>query len=172
MRKPKLVLGLTVAAFALSVIIFTRLGRSFLPDFNEGSLVISVVGLPGMSLEESNKTGLIAEQLLLDLPEVEIVTRRTGRAELDEHAQSVNSCEIDVPFNLGEKSKDQFLSEVRGALATIPGVNTTVGQPIEHRIDHMLSGTRANIAIKIFGPDLQRLFQVGKIVEGDIQNIV
>ncbi|MDH5435950.1 MAG: efflux RND transporter permease subunit, partial [Gammaproteobacteria bacterium] len=157
LRFPKTVIGLTVGAFVISLILLTQLGRSFLPEFNEGSLVISAVGVPGMSLEEGNKNGLLIEKLLLEMPEVEVVTRRTGRAELDEHAQGVNAAEIDVPFTLSDKSKEQFFEEVRTKLSVVPGVNITLGQPIAHRIDHMLSGTRANIAIKIFGDDLQRL---------------
>jgi Cu/Ag efflux pump CusA len=124
-----------------------------------------------MSLEESNKTGKLVEQILLEMPEVEVVTRRTGRAELDEHAQAVNAAEIDVPFTLEDKTKEAFFEEVRNKLSIVPGVNITLGQPIAHRIDHMLSGTRANIAIKIFGPDLQRLYEVGKNIERGIKPI-
>ncbi len=171
MKMPKIIIGTTVIAFLLSLFVLINLGRSFLPEFNEGSLVISVVGPPGMSLEESNKTGKLVEQILLDLPEVEVVTRRTGRAELDEHAQGVNAAEIDVPFMLKDKTKEEFFEEVRSKLSIVPGVNITLGQPIAHRIDHMLSGTRANIAIKIFGSDLQRLFEVGKSVEQNIKDI-
>ena len=171
LRFPKTVIGLTVGAFVISLILLTQLGRSFLPEFNEGSLVISAVGVPGMSLEEGNKNGLLIEKLLLEMPEVEVVTRRTGRAELDEHAQGVNAAEIDVPFTLSDKSKEQFFEEVRTKLSVVPGVNITLGQPIAHRIDHMLSGTRANIAIKIFGDDLQRLFELGKSVETNIKSI-
>ena len=171
LRFPKKVSGLTVAAFLISLWLLTQLGRSFLPEFNEGALVISAVGVPGMSLEESNKNGLLIEKLLLEMPEIEVVTRRTGRAELDEHAQGVNAAEIDVPFTLREKSKEQFFEEVRTKLSMVPGVNITLGQPIAHRIDHMLSGTRANIAIKIFGDDLQQLFELGKSVETRIKSI-
>ncbi len=171
LRIPKTIIGVTVIAFALSLLLFTQLGRSFLPEFNEGSLVISVVGPPGMSLEESNKTGKLVERQLLEMPEVDVVTRRTGRAELDEHAQGVNAAEIDVPFTLDGKSKEEFFEEVRKKLSIVPGVNITLGQPIAHRIDHMLSGTRANIAIKIFGPDLQRLYEVGKSIEQSIKPI-
>lgn len=170
-KVPKVTIGTTVIAFLLSMVALTQLGRSFLPEFNEGSLVISVVGPPAMSLEESNKTGKLVEEILLDLPEVGVVTRRTGRAELDEHAQGVNAAEIDVPFMLEDKSKEAFFEEVRNKLSIVPGVNITLGQPIAHRIDHMLSGTRANIAIKIFGPDLQRLFEVGKSIENNIKAI-
>ncbi|WP_339703017.1 efflux RND transporter permease subunit [Algoriphagus aquimarinus] len=168
---PKWIIGLTAAAFIVSLILFSQLGRSFLPEFNEGSLVISVVGIPGMSLEESNKTGLLVEQILLDMPEVDVVTRRTGRAELDEHAQGVNAAEIDVPFVLSDKTKEEFFEEVRTKLSLVPGASITLGQPIAHRIDHMLSGTRANIAIKVFGSDLQRLFEVGKNIETSIKSI-
>ena len=171
LKFPRTVIGLTVAAFLVSLIFFSQLGRSFLPEFNEGSLVISAVGVPGMSLEESNKSGQLIEKLLLEMPEVEVVTRRTGRAELDEHAQGVNAAEIDVPFRLNDKSKEQFFEEVRTQLSVVPGVNITLGQPIAHRIDHMLSGTRANIAIKIFGDDLPRLFELGKSVENNIKDI-
>ncbi|MEQ8551756.1 MAG: efflux RND transporter permease subunit [Cyclobacteriaceae bacterium] len=171
LKFPKTVIGLTVGAFIISLILLTQLGRSFLPEFNEGSLVISAVGVPGMSLEESNKNGKMIEQLLLEMPEVEVVTRRTGRAELDEHAQGVNAAEIDVPFTLDGKSKEQFFEEVRTKLSVVPGVNITLGQPIAHRIDHMLSGTRANIAIKIFGDDLQQLFELGKSVKTNINSI-
>ncbi|MBL4744752.1 MAG: efflux RND transporter permease subunit [Flavobacteriaceae bacterium] len=171
LKIPKTVIGTTIGAFIISILILTQLGRSFLPEFNEGSLVISVVGPPAMSLEESNKTGRLIEKLLLEFPEVDVVTRRTGRAELDEHAQGVNAAEIDVPFTLNGKSKEAFFEEVRTKLSIAPGVNITLGQPIAHRIDHMLSGTRANIAIKIFGPDLQRLFEIGKNIEQNIKNI-
>ena len=171
LRIPKTIIGLTIGAFLISIILLTQLGRSFLPEFNEGSLVISVVGLPGMSLEESNKTGTLVEQLLLEMSEVDVVTRRTGRAELDEHAQGVNAAEIDVPFTLTDKSKEAFFEEVRSKLSIVPGANITLGQPIAHRIDHMLSGTRANIAIKVFGSDLQRLFEIGKNIETNIKTI-
>ena len=171
LKIPKTIIGLTVGAFIVSLLFFTQLGRIFLPEFNEGSLVISVVGIPGMSLEESNKTGRLVEKILLEMPEVEVVTRRTGRAELDEHAQGVNAAEIDVPFTLEDKSKGEFFEEVRQELSIVPGVNLTLGQPIAHRIDHMLSGTRASIAIKVFGSDLQELFKIGKEVETRIKSI-
>ena len=168
---PKTIIAVTVFAFLISMLLLTQLGRSFLPEFNEGSLVISVVGPPGMSLEESTKTGTFVENILLELPEVNIVTRRTGRAELDEHAQGVNAAEIDVPFILKNKSKEAFFEEVRSKLSIVPGVNITLGQPIAHRIDHMLSGTRANIAIKIFGSDLQQLYEIGKSIEQNVKEI-
>lgn len=168
---PKTIIGLTVIVFCFSMLLFQQLGRSFLPEFNEGSMVISVVGMPGMSLEESIKTGKKVEQLLLELPEVEVVSRRTGRAELDEHAQGVNAAELDAPFQLDGKSKEAFFEEVRAKLALVPGVNITIGQPIAHRIDHMLSGTRANIAIKIFGDDLSKLYEIGKEIEHSVEAV-
>ena len=171
LKVPKSIIAITISTFIISLVLLSSLGRSFLPEFNEGSLVISVVGPPSMSLKESNTTGDMVEQLLLELPEVKVVSRRTGRAELDEHAQGVNAAEIDVPFTLKGKSKDVFFDEVRNKLAIVPGVNITLGQPIAHRIDHMLSGTRANIAIKIFGSDLQRIFEIGKGIETNIQGI-
>ncbi|BDD03306.1 efflux RND transporter permease subunit [Aureibacter tunicatorum] len=172
MRIPRLIISLTVIAFILSLGVFSKLGRSFLPEFNEGSLVISVVGPPAMNLEEGNKAGVLVEELLLEMPEIDVVTRRQGRSELDEHAQGVNAAEIDVPFTLSDgKTKEEFLEDVREKLSVVPGVNITLGQPIAHRIDHMLSGTRANIAIKVFGPDLQELFKVGKNIEQAIKQL-
>ncbi len=171
LKVPKAIIATVAIAFLLSLALTSQLGRSFLPEFNEGSLVISVVGLPSMSLDESNKTGRLVEELMLEMPEVQVVTRRTGRAELDEHAQGVNAAEIDVPFVLNGKSKEAFFEEVRTKLSIVPGANITLGQPIAHRIDHMLSGTRANIAIKIFGSDLQKLFEVGKSIEQNITPI-
>ncbi|CAD5257012.1 MULTISPECIES: efflux RND transporter permease subunit [unclassified Imperialibacter] len=168
---PRTIIAIVGVAFVVTLGLFSQLGRSFLPEFNEGSLVISAVGVPGMSLEESNKNGVLIERLLLEMPEVQVVTRRTGRAELDEHAQGVNAAEIDVPFVLHGKTKEQFFEEVRTKLSVVPGVNITLGQPIAHRIDHMLSGTRANIAIKVFGSDLQRLFEIGKSIETGIKDI-
>lgn len=170
--KLRAVVFITAAAlFLLSVIVLSQLGRSFLPDFNEGSLVISAVSLPGISLDESNKIGRLVEQTLLTVPEVKVTTRRTGRAELDEHAQGVNSAEIDAPFELKERSRDEFMADVRDKLSGITGANITIGQPIGHRIDHMLSGTRANIAIKIFGPDLESLHRLSNEVKIAIEEV-
>ncbi len=172
LRYSKWVIGGTLAVFLASLVLFFQLGRSFLPEFNEGSLVISVVGMPGMSLEESNKTGKQVEELLLEMTEVEVVTRRTGRAELDEHAQGVNAAEIDAPFTLkDDQSKEEFFAAVREKLSIVSGVNITIGQPIAHRIDHMLSGTRANIAVKLFGEDLSLLYGLGKKVKEIAANI-
>jgi CzcA family heavy metal efflux pump len=160
-----------IVLFAITLFVFTQLGRSFLPEFNEGSLVISAVSLPGISLDEGNRIGTSIEKALLTVPEIEITTRRTGRAELDEHAQGVNSSEIDAPFTLKERSREEFMVEVREKLSGISGVNITIGQPIGHRIDHMLSGTRANIAIKIFGDDLNKLFSLSNQIKNEIQDI-
>jgi Cu/Ag efflux pump CusA len=150
-----------VMLFVLCLVMFATMGRSFLPEFNEKALTIAAVSRPGVSLEESNILGAAIERELLLIPEVESTARRTGRGELDEHSQTSNGAEIDVNFTLGDRSKADFLAEVRARLATIPGVVTSVGQPLEHRIDHMVSGTQADLAIKIFGPDLSTLFRKG-----------
>ena len=153
--------GSVVLLFVVCMFLFAGMGRSFLPEFNEKALTISAVSRPGVSLEESNRLGAAIERELLQIPEVESTARRTGRGELDEHSQTSNGAEIDVNFTLAERSKAEFLGEVRARLATIPGVVTSVGQPLEHRIDHMVSGTQADLAIKIFGPDLSTLFRKG-----------
>ena len=171
LKMPKAVLGATLVLFVVALLMMTGLGRSFLPEFNEGSLVVSVVTPPGISLEESDKTGTRVEQILLSMPEINVTSRRTGRAELDEHAQGVNASEIDAPFVVEDRSEEAFLSELREKLSLVPGANITIGQPIAHRIDHMLSGTRANIAIKIFGPDLGRLFGLGNQIKTQIQEV-
>jgi Cu/Ag efflux pump CusA len=151
-----------LAALLLAVAAMPFFGRAFLPEFNEGSLTISAVTLPGTSLSESDALGRRLEETLLTLPEVVSVSRRTGRAEQDEHAQGVESAELDVALRMRDRSKAEFLAALREALAVVPGMNLTIGQPISHRIDHMLSGTRANLAVKIFGPDLRRLRQLGE----------
>ncbi|MBC8045501.1 MAG: efflux RND transporter permease subunit [Fimbriimonadaceae bacterium] len=171
MKIKYLLLGLSLALLIITLLVMSNLGRSFLPEFNEGSLVISVVSLPGISLEESNKIGTQVEKTLLSIPEIHVTTRRTGRAELDEHAQGVNASEIDAPFVLEDRSRDAFMEEVREKLAGVTGANITIGQPIGHRIDHMLSGTRANIAIKIFGSDLNTLFTLSNDIKNQISGI-
>jgi CzcA family heavy metal efflux pump len=168
MRYKKPIIATAVALFIGALLLLGMLGRSFLPEFNEGSLVVSVTSLPGISLEESNKIGSNVEKILLTLPEVRITTRRTGRAELDEHAQGVNASEIDAPFVLKDRSREEFMKEVRQKLAGVSGANITIGQPIGHRIDHMLSGTRANIAIKIFGTDLGTLYTLSNQIKSTI----
>ena len=157
----RLVVGAVVLLFVICLVLFTGMGRSFLPEFNEKALTISAVSRPGVSLEESNRLGAAIERELLQIPEVKSTARRTGRGELDEHSQTSNGAEIDVNFTLAERTKAEFLADVRARLATIPGVVTSVGQPLEHRIDHMVSGTQADLAIKIFGPDLSTLFRKG-----------
>ncbi|MDR2886440.1 MAG: CusA/CzcA family heavy metal efflux RND transporter [Bacteroidales bacterium] len=167
----KWVLGGTVAVLAATIIMFFTLGRSFLPPFNEGSFTINVSTLPGISLEESDKMGRIAENILLSIPEIQTTGRKTGRAELDEHALGVNVSEIEAPFVLGKRSKDEVLAEVREKLKTLPGANIEIGQPISHRIDAMLSGTRANIAIKLFGADLNRMFALGNQIKDAVSDV-
>ena len=161
LKYSKIVVAAVVLLFAGCMFLFTQMGRSFLPEFNESALTISAVSRPGISLEESNKLGASIEKELLQIPEVTSTARRTGRGELDEHSQTSNGAEIDVNFKLGNRSKAEFVAEVRERLAKIPGVVTSVGQPLEHRIDHMVSGTQADLAIKIFGPDLSTLFRKG-----------
>ena len=158
---------LLVAAVGL---LFT-MGRDFLPSFNEGSLTIAAVAKPGISLDESNKLGNLLEQELLSLPEVTSTSRRTGRGELDEHSQATNGAEIDVNFTLSDRSKDEFMSDVRAHLAAVPGVVTSVGQPLGHRIDHMVSGTTATIAIKVFGTDLSQLYLIGNKIKNAVSDI-
>ena len=167
----KVIIGGSVALLIFALVVMSNLGRTFLPEFNEGMLTLSTVSLPGISLEESNKMNLMIEEEMLAMPEIETITRRTGRAELDEHAQGVFSSEVDVPFTLTDRSKDEFLTYLRARLSTIRGINITVGQPLSHRIDHMLSGTRANIAIKVFGTDLQKMFSIASQIRTDIQGI-
>ena len=171
MRWKKAFIGSALAMLVLAILAFSQLGRSFLPEFNEGALTLAVVSLPGLSLEESNKIGKRVEDALLSVPEVISTTRRTGRSELDEHAQGVNSSEIEVPFELGERTRPVFLADIREKLSVIKEANISIGQPISHRIDHMLSGTRANIAIKIFGSDLNRMNSLGNQIKIEIQDI-
>jgi CzcA family heavy metal efflux pump len=170
LKHKKAILIPVAGLFVLAIFVFTTLGRSFLPEFNEGSLTLSVVTQPGTSLEESSKLGRLVETQLLTIPEVESTARRTGRGELDEHSQTTNSAEIDVNFTLSERSSSEFLADVRETLSGVPGIAFTVGQPLGHRIDHMLSGTRANIAIKIFGDDLNKMFLIGKRIKSSIED--
>ncbi|MCQ2232703.1 MAG: efflux RND transporter permease subunit [Paludibacteraceae bacterium] len=167
----KIVLGTVTALFIGAIILFSFQGRSFLPNFNEGSLTINVSTVPGVSLEESDRLGRMAEEILLTVPEIKTVARKTGRAELDEHALGVNVSEIEAPFELIDRPKSAMLKEVRKKMSRLPGVAVEIGQPISHRIDAMLSGTQANIAIKIFGSDLNRLFLLGNEIKKNIDHI-
>ena len=159
------------ALLATAVVMFFTLGGSFLPAFNEGSFTISISTVPGISLEESDRMGRTAEELLLSIPEIKTVGRKTGRAELDEHAFGVNSSEFECPFELGKKTRKQLTDEVREKLAVLPGVNIEIGGPISHRIDAMLSGTKANIAIKLFGSDLNKMYEIGQKIKTSISGV-
>ena len=159
------------ALLAAAVVMFFTLGGSFLPAFNEGSFTISISTVPGISLEESDRMGRTAEELLLSIPEIKTVGRKTGRAELDEHSFGVNSSEFECPFELGKKTRKQLTEEVRQKLAVLPGVNIEIGGPISHRIDAMLSGTKANIAIKLFGSDLNKMYEIGQKIKTSISGV-
>ena len=171
LRYKKIVIGTSAALLIFTIVIMTGLGRSFLPPFNEGSLTINISTMPGVSLEESDNMGRMAEEILLDIPEIQTVARKTGRAELDEHALGVNVSEMEAPFELDKRSRDEFLADVRQRLGELKGVNIEIGQPISHRIDAMLSGTKANIAIKLFGNDLNKLYNIGGQIKEAIQGI-
>lgn len=159
------------ALLVAAVVMFFTLGGSFLPAFNEGSFTISISTVPGISLEESDRMGRTAEELLLSIPEIKTVGRKTGRAELDEHAFGVNRSEFECPFELGKKTRKQLTEEVRQKLAVLPGVNIEIGGPISHRIDAMLSGTKANIAIKLFGSDLNKMYEIGQKIKTSISGV-
>lgn len=167
----KSVAGMTIGLFLVALSLFFTLGYSFLPPFNEGSFTINISSLPGISLDESDKIGRQAEELLLSVPEIKTVARKTGRAELDEHALGVNVSEIEAPFVLDERTHHEVLDEVREKLSVIKGANIEIGQPVSHRIDAMLSGTQASIAIKLFGDDLNRLFLIANRIKESIQSV-
>lgn len=171
MQAKRLVLTVSLLLLVGAVFLFTQLGMNFLPPFNEGSMTINITAAPGISLEESNKIGRQAEKLLLALPEVENLSRKTGRAELAEHSFGVNVSELDVPYTLNGRDKQAFLQEVRHKMNTLSGVNVEVGQPITHRMDHMLSGTKANIAIKLFGTELNTLYHTANEIKSAIQDV-
>ena len=164
-------MGSTLALFLVALGCFFTLGHSFLPAFNEGSFTINVSSLPGISLEESDKIGRQAEEILLSIPEIQTVARKTGRAELDEHALGVNVSELEAPFELKDRSHKELLDEVRHKLSVITGANIEIGQPISHRIDAMLSGTQASIAIKLFGDDLNRMFTLGNQIKDAVKDV-
>ena len=167
----KVTLGSIIGVFLLALGMFFTLGRSFLPSFNEGSFTINISSLPGISLEESNQIGHRAEELLLSIPEIQTVARKTGRAELAEHSFGVNVSELEAPFELKDRSRSELVAEVREKLNTLTGANIEIGQPISHRIDAMLSGTKANIAIKLFGDDLNKMFSLGNQIKEKIGGI-
>ncbi len=167
----KATLGSTIALFMIALGLFFTLGRSFLPAFNEGSFTINISSLPGISLEESDRIGQQAEELLLSIPEIKTVARKTGRAELDEHALGVNVSEIEAPFELGERSRKELTADVRKKLSALSGANIEIGQPISHRIDAMLSGSKANIAIKLFGDNLTKMFTLGNQIKNAISDV-
>ncbi|MGM0434684.1 MAG: efflux RND transporter permease subunit [Pseudomonadota bacterium] len=167
----KLVAGLAVLGLAGASLALSLAGQSFLPEFNEGSLTVSAVTKPGTALEESDRLGGMVEDILLSHPEVTSTARRTGRAEQDPHAQAVYASEIDVSLDMGDRSKSALLKELREELSAVPGTNIVIGQPLSHRIDHMLSGTRANLAVKLFGPELDQLRRLSKEVEGAMESV-
>jgi CzcA family heavy metal efflux pump len=171
LAKPRAVLGFALAGVIATIALFPMLGLGFLPEFQEGTLTISAVTVPGTSLSESDQLGQLVERRLLDHPAVISTARRTGRAELDEHAQGTNAAELDVRLDLSKGDLDAIMAELRTSLAFVPGTNITIGQPIGHRIDHMLSGTRAAIAVKIFGPDLYELRRLGEAVRLAVDTI-
>lgn len=171
LKNRKVTIICTIGVIVATIIVFSTLGRSFLPNFNEGSLTINIGTLPGISLEESDRIGREAEKILMTIPEVQTVARKTGRAELDEHALGVNASEIEAPFELKDRSKSEMVAEIRAKLKELPGTNIEIGQPISHRIDAMLSGTRANIAIKLFGTDLNKMFSIGNKIKEEIKDI-
>lgn len=169
--RPNLILGAGAILFVLSVALVPMMGRDFLPKFNEGTAMVSVVAVPGISLTESNELGAKAEEVMLSIPEVKSVSRRTGRAEMDEHASGVNVSEIDIDFKPGGRPRDVILDEIRAKLKdALPGIGINVGQPIGHLIDHMLSGVNAALAIKVFGPDLATLREKAIEIRDAIQD--
>ncbi len=171
LRRPYVVVSFTAALFVVSLALFFTLGRSFLPSFNEGSFTINVSTLPGVSLEESDKIGREAERLIMSIPEIRTAARKTGRAELDEHSLGVNTSEIEAPYTLRERSRNEVVRELRSKLGELPGVNVEIGQPISHRIDAMMSGTEAQIAIKLFGDDLNNLFSIGNKIRSLVSSV-
>ncbi|MDE6085454.1 MAG: efflux RND transporter permease subunit, partial [Muribaculaceae bacterium] len=171
MSRPKVLIISTIALLGVAVTLFFNLGRSFLPGFNEGSFTINVSTLPGISIEESDRIGRLAEELILTVPEIQTVARKTGRAELDEHALGSNVSEIEAPYRLNGRSRREVSKELRDKLKKLPGCNIEVGQPISHRIDAMLSGTEAQIAIKLFGDNLTQLAAKGLEIKKAISNV-
>jgi len=167
-----LIISAAVVLLGIALFVFTGFGRAFLPEFNEGTITMTTITLPGISLEGSNQIFDQIDKEMLEIPEVKYVSRRTGRAELNEHSHGgSNTAEIDVPYTLDERKYEAFMEEVRERLAGISGVSINIGQPLGHRIDHMLSGTRASIAIKLFGPDLAGMYRLANQVKGEIEQV-
>lgn len=171
MKQRKMILSVVAALFVVAVGLFFTLGRSFLPPFNEGSFTINVTALPGVSLEESDKIGQQVDRALLSIPEIKTIARKTGRAELDEHSRGSNASEIEAPYELKDRSREELMADIRKKLSVIPGINLEIGQPISHRIDAMLSGTEAQIAIKIFGDDLSTLHDIATRIKSEIGEV-
>lgn len=170
--QPRQIFGGVGVLFVAAMGLFFTLGRSFLPSFNEGSLTINVSTLPGISLDESDRLGREAEKIILSMPEISLTARKTGRAELDEHSLGVNVSEIEAPYTLNSgRSRNELLADLRHQLSHLPGVNVEIGQPISHRIDAMLSGTEAQIAIKLFGDDLATLYNIGNKIKNHISEV-
>jgi CzcA family heavy metal efflux pump len=169
LRGPILILAIALALIVGAGYQLSTAGRAFLPDFNEGSLTVNAVTVPGTSLAQSDALGSALERILLSVPEVVSTARRTGRSELDEHVQGVEAAEMDVRLQMKDRSKDEVLAEIRDKVTLMPGMNVTVGQPISHRIDHMLSGVRANVAVKVFGEDLAMLRALSKQVQAAME---
>ncbi len=169
--KTRFILGSTAILFIITLILMSSFGSSFLPPFNEGALTINIGSMPGISLEESAKMGIKAQKILLQIPEIKTVSCKTGRAELTEHSFGENVSELDVPFELGKRSREEFFSDVRERLKALPGANVEVGQPVTHRIDNMLSGTKANIAIKLFGDDNNDLYRIANDIKSKISDV-
>ena len=167
----KVVLGSTGALFIVAVCLFFTFGRSFLPSFNEGSFTINIATLPGISLEESDNIGKKVDRILLSIPEIKTIARKTGRAELDEHSRGSNASEIEAPYRIVDRPRSEIMHEIRDKLSSIPGVSIEIGQPISHRIDAMLSGTEAQIAIKVFGDTLNQLYTVGKQIKQELSEV-
>lgn len=170
LRHKAVLLAVTGVLFAAALVMFANMGRGFLPPFNEGSFTINISALPGISLDESDRIGRLAEKIILEVPEIETVARKTGRAELDEHSLGTNVSEIEAPYTLGDRSRGEIADDLRRRLAVIPGVNIEIGQPISHRIDAMLSGSESPIVFKIYGDDFEELnraaSQLKEIMEG------
>lgn len=171
LNRPKPIIVTTVLLFVVALGLFFTLGRGFLPRFNEGSFTINIGTLPGISLEESDKLAREAERVIMTVPEVRTVARKTGRAELDEHSLSVNASELEVPYTLTDRSRSDVEAELRHKLTELPGVNVEIGQPISHRIDAMLSGSKSQVAIKLFGPDMSTLYSLAQKIKASVSEV-